>query len=430
MANDVKWTDWRSFETDEQQSTGAGTNPRTALLQLVGCVIGLSALTVVLPGPASWFGVLSGDPVVTPGLASIDAAAGTAILVTASVLVWLLLAWVLTVWFAAIAGRLPGAPGRCGRALLRRIAPAAAGRIVAAAVGVSLLAGTSACAVPAMGDLGSGANTPVVAGPTTTATPAPLGGGAGVVDTGGGTAAATPATTDPASLADILSSISIDWPAVDSPTSGADTPAPPTSGAAVDTPAPTDTTPADTTPAETTPETTAPETTTPETTTPTVAPTTSQVPEAITTSAATAAEPSTPAPESGPTDAEAPDAAPAPTTAAPPATTENDAAIPAPTAAAPPSTAGNDAPIPAPTSTPAQPGSGPTDADSAGAVVVLVGDTLWSIAHHHLNSDATDQEIDTAWRAWYSANTQVIGDNPDLIQPGQLLLPPDPEKGH
>ena len=428
MANDVKWTDWRSFETDEQQSAGAGTNPRTALLQLLGCVIGLSALTVVLPGPASWVGVLTGGPVVTPGLVSIDAAAETAILVTASVLVWLLLAWVLAVWFAAIAGRLPGAPGRCGRALLRRIAPAAAGRIVAAAVGMSLLAGTSACAVPAMGDLGSGASTPVLAEPTTTATPAPLGGGAGVVDTAGSTAAATPATTDPASLADILSSISIDWPAVDSPTSGADTPAPPTSGAAVDTPAPTDTTPAETTAPETTapettapettppetpaPETPAPETTPPETTPPTVAPTAAPVQEALTTSAATAAEPSTSAPESGPTDADATDAAVAPTTAAPSATTENDAAIPAPTA------------------TPAQPGSGPTDADSAGAVVVLAGDTLWSIAHHHLNSDATDQKIDTAWRAWYSANTQVIGDNPDLIQPGQLLLPPDPEKGH
>ncbi len=422
MANDVKWSDWRSLETDEKQSAGAGTNPRTALLQMLGCVIGLGALTVVLPGPATWVGVLSGGPVATPGLVSIDAAAETAILVTASVLVWVLLAWVLAVWIAAIAGRLPGTPGRCGRALLRRIAPAAAGRIVAAAVGVSLLAGTSACAGPAMGDLGSGASTPVVARPTTTATPAPLGGGAGVVDTAGSTAAATPATTDPASLADILSSISIDWPAVDSPTSVAATPAIPTSGAAVDTPTPADTTPAETTALETTalettaPETTAPETTAPETTPPTVAPTASPVPETFTTSAATAAEPnaepSTPAPTSAPTDADATTATPAQPTAEPPATAENDAAIPAPTA------------------TPAQPGSGPTSADSAGAVVVLAGDTLWSIAHHHLNSDATDQEIDTAWRAWYSANTQVIGDNPDLIQPGQLLLPPDPEKGH
>ena len=62
-------------------------------------------------------------------------------------------------------------------------------------------------------------------------------------------------------------------------------------------------------------------------------------------------------------------------------------------------------------------------------MTVLPGDTLWSIAHHHLTPDATDEEIDTAWRAWYSANAQVIGDDPDLIQPGQLLLPPDPEMG-
>ena len=69
-------------------------------------------------------------------------------------------------------------------------------------------------------------------------------------------------------------------------------------------------------------------------------------------------------------------------------------------------------------------------ADSSAGVTVLPGDTLWSVAQHHLPPDATDQEIDTAWRAWYSANVQVIGADPDLIQPGQLLLPPDPEMGH
>jgi nucleoid-associated protein YgaU len=64
----------------------------------------------------------------------------------------------------------------------------------------------------------------------------------------------------------------------------------------------------------------------------------------------------------------------------------------------------------------------------ADAVVVRGGDSLWSIAAHHLPPDPSDADIDTAWRAWYSTNEQVIGDNPDLIKPGQLLLPPTTEE--
>lgn len=58
------------------------------------------------------------------------------------------------------------------------------------------------------------------------------------------------------------------------------------------------------------------------------------------------------------------------------------------------------------------------------AITVAPGDTLWSIAKAALPAESTDQEIDTAWRAWYSTNQAVIGDNPDLIAPGQQLLPP------
>jgi nucleoid-associated protein YgaU len=57
------------------------------------------------------------------------------------------------------------------------------------------------------------------------------------------------------------------------------------------------------------------------------------------------------------------------------------------------------------------------------------GDSLWTIAKGRLPPDATDADIDTTWRAWYSTNIQVIGDNPDLILPGQQLLPPEPETG-
>ncbi|MET0965698.1 MAG: hypothetical protein ABWZ02_04840, partial [Nakamurella sp.] len=59
------------------------------------------------------------------------------------------------------------------------------------------------------------------------------------------------------------------------------------------------------------------------------------------------------------------------------------------------------------------------------------GDTLWSIASAAMPAPSTDQEIDAAWRAWYSTNQAVIGGNPDLITPGQQLLPPTAtESGH
>jgi nucleoid-associated protein YgaU len=60
-------------------------------------------------------------------------------------------------------------------------------------------------------------------------------------------------------------------------------------------------------------------------------------------------------------------------------------------------------------------------------VTVKPGDTLWAIAAGHLPSDATDAEIDIAWRAWYAANDELIGADPDLIIPGQHLLPGNSE---
>jgi resuscitation-promoting factor RpfA len=60
-------------------------------------------------------------------------------------------------------------------------------------------------------------------------------------------------------------------------------------------------------------------------------------------------------------------------------------------------------------------------------VIVQPGDPLWGIAARHLPAQATAAEIDTAWRAWYSANTELIVADPDLIIPGQRLLPGDTE---
>jgi len=57
-------------------------------------------------------------------------------------------------------------------------------------------------------------------------------------------------------------------------------------------------------------------------------------------------------------------------------------------------------------------------------VTVRRGDSLWSIAQHHLGAIATDAEVARAWPEWYAANRAVIGDDPDLIHPGMQLVPP------
>jgi nucleoid-associated protein YgaU len=55
-------------------------------------------------------------------------------------------------------------------------------------------------------------------------------------------------------------------------------------------------------------------------------------------------------------------------------------------------------------------------------VVVRAGDSLWSIARTH--PDATGS-VDHRWRAIWAANRDVVGDDPDLIIPGQVLRLPD-----
>lgn len=73
----------------------------------------------------------------------------------------------------------------------------------------------------------------------------------------------------------------------------------------------------------------------------------------------------------------------------------------------------------------ARPGTG-----SEREVVVHRGDTLWGIVHQHLGSDATDAEVAQAWPHWHEANRTVIGPDPDLILPGQILHPPAPIPHH
>jgi hypothetical protein len=57
-------------------------------------------------------------------------------------------------------------------------------------------------------------------------------------------------------------------------------------------------------------------------------------------------------------------------------------------------------------------------------VVVRDGDTLWAIAQRHLGSAGADA-IGRACSRLYELNRAVIGDDPDLIHPGQRLRLPD-----
>jgi len=57
-------------------------------------------------------------------------------------------------------------------------------------------------------------------------------------------------------------------------------------------------------------------------------------------------------------------------------------------------------------------------------VVVLRGDSLWTIAARHLGPNATEAEIAAEWPRWWAANRDVIGADPNVIFPGQRLQPP------
>jgi len=334
MSNAVKWTDWGSVGSKDQSSKTRHAR-WVGRLQFAGCVLGLAGLAAVLPAPGMWPDQLAGLQQVPGERVAVVAVAEQAVLLAASVLVWALLLWSIAVAGALTAAGLPGIPGRCGRVLLSRIAPAAAGRLIAAAVGVSLIAGTSACAAP-------------------------------WATAGSQPGAATESSSTSAETAG-AASITIDWPDAQDSAAG----------------------PVGSTATAATPAVTPPPTMTPETT--------QQSPPLDT--APAEAQPSDAAPtDTKPTDAQQTDAQPA------------DARPP---------DAGPTGPQPA-TATPA---GAPAPA-GPGAVTVRGGDSLWSIAKAAMPASATDADIDTAWRAWYAANQAVIGGDPNVIQPGQLLSPP------
>ncbi|MHA7209484.1 LysM peptidoglycan-binding domain-containing protein [Arthrobacter sp. MDT1-65] len=57
-------------------------------------------------------------------------------------------------------------------------------------------------------------------------------------------------------------------------------------------------------------------------------------------------------------------------------------------------------------------------------VVVAPGDSLWSIVAARLGPLATAAEVAESWPAWYEANRAVIGQDPSLLIPGQVLAAP------
>ncbi|MCK9896829.1 LysM domain-containing protein [Frankia sp. AgB32] len=71
------------------------------------------------------------------------------------------------------------------------------------------------------------------------------------------------------------------------------------------------------------------------------------------------------------------------------------------------------------------PAAGATTGGAAdGDIVVLRGDSLWTIAARHLGANATQEQISAEWHRWWSANMDVIGHDPNMILPGQRLTPP------
>ncbi|MBB6567207.1 LysM peptidoglycan-binding domain-containing protein [Kribbella sandramycini] len=61
-----------------------------------------------------------------------------------------------------------------------------------------------------------------------------------------------------------------------------------------------------------------------------------------------------------------------------------------------------------------------------GELVVRRGDSLWAIAARELGGGASYRAIAVRAGEWYAANRRVIGPDPDLILPGQVLQAPGP----
>ena len=92
-------------------------------------------------------------------------------------------------------------------------------------------------------------------------------------------------------------------------------------------------------------------------------------------------------------------------------------------------------PVPAPGDDPAPTvARAGTGAPVADAVTVAPGDTLWELAAEHLtaqqgpeqpaDTQPADAQVAAEWPRWWAANRDVVGADPDLLLPGQQLVPP------
>lgn len=66
----------------------------------------------------------------------------------------------------------------------------------------------------------------------------------------------------------------------------------------------------------------------------------------------------------------------------------------------------------------------PGPAPETSEVTVRAGDSLWSICAAQLGPLASDVDIALAWPRLYQANRDVIGGDPGLLHPGQVLRMP------
>jgi hypothetical protein len=80
-----------------------------------------------------------------------------------------------------------------------------------------------------------------------------------------------------------------------------------------------------------------------------------------------------------------------------------------------------------PTATPSAP-TRSTPAPPPETVTVRPGDTLWELAAAELPG-ADARAVARAWPSWWTANRAVIGDDPDLLHPGQQLVRPSQATG-
>lgn len=65
------------------------------------------------------------------------------------------------------------------------------------------------------------------------------------------------------------------------------------------------------------------------------------------------------------------------------------------------------------------------DTRTSQEIVVLPGDTLWSIAARHLAPEATAGDIAESWPQWHAANRELIGSDPDRLAIGTILTRPE-----